>query len=183
MFKVGDNVVYPAHGVAVIEEVVEKKVLGMSIKFFKLRLLFKETKILVPIKNIETAGIRYLSTHKELETFLKELYKPPTKKLIGLDITPSGWNRRNKEYQMKIQDGLLIEMLQIYRDLMHTSYEKELSFGERNILHLTEELISEEIQQVKKCDKDIVLQELRMPFKQFFFHDHKNLKLVSSSST
>ncbi len=182
MFKVDDVVVYPAHGVASIEEVVEKSVLGKTVKFFKLKLLFKNTKILVPIRNVQKIGIRYLNSLRELKIAFNELFKPPVKKLTGLDITPTGWNKRHKEYQIKIQDGLLVEMMQIYRDLMHTSFEKELSFGERNILHVTEELIVEEIQHIKGKEKDVVLQELRSPFKQFVFHDHRNLKPISSSS-
>lgn len=183
MFKVDDVVVYPAHGVAVVENVIDKKVLGSSVSFFKLKLLFKDTKILVPVKNVKKIGIRSLSSLYELKVAFNELFKPPSKKQVlrGLDITPTGWNKRNKEYHAKIQDGILVEMMQIYRDLMHTSFEKELSFGERNILHSTEELISEEIQKVKNCEKDVALQELRSPFKQFVFHDHRNLKTISSA--
>jgi len=181
MFNVKDIVVYPAHGVAVIEEVIEKNILGKSVTFFKLKLLYKDTKILVPVKNIQKVGIRHLSKEKELKKSLNELYNAPSKKLTGLDITPSGWNRRHKEYQAKIQEGQLIEMIGIYRDLMYASQEKELSFGERNILHLTEELISEEIRSIRKRDKDEVLQELRTPFKQFVFQNQGSLKRVSSS--
>ena len=181
MFKIDDIVMYPAHGVASILEVVEKSVLGKAIKFYKLKLLFKNTKILVPVKNVQKIGIRYLSTEEEFKKAFNELFKPPIKKLTGLDITPTGWNKRHKEYQNKIQDGILIDMMQIYRDLMHTSFEKELSFGERNILHITEELIAEEMQQIRKKEKDAILQELRSPFKQFVFHDHRNLKPISSS--
>jgi len=145
MFKVKDIVVYPAHGIAIIDEIVEKRVLGNPVTFFKLRLLYKDTKILVPTKNIEKTSLRYLTSEKELNKAWNELYAEPNR-LSSIDITPSGWNRRNKEYQMKIQEGKLIEMIRIYRDLMVAAQEKDLSFGERNILHLTEELIVEEIQ-------------------------------------
>ena len=39
-FNLKDKVVYPGHGVAVIDEITEKNVSGASIKFFKLKFLF-----------------------------------------------------------------------------------------------------------------------------------------------
>ena len=169
MFKLKDKVVYPGHGIAIIEEMIEKQVSGTVIQFFKLNFLFKDMTILVPINNLEGCGVRRPSDKKIVEQAMNELYKIPQKKLDCLDFTPSGWNRRNKEYQIKIQNGKLIELMQIYRDLMYLSQQKELSFGEKNLLQTAEDLLIQEIQLVTDKGRDFIIQELQEPLKQFFF--------------
>ena len=54
---------------------------------------------------------------------------------------------------------------------MYVAQQKDLSFGERTLLQITEELIAQEMQVIKNSDRELVIQELRTPFKQFMFHD------------
>jgi CarD family transcriptional regulator len=176
MFKLNDHVVYPGHGVAVVEDIIEKSISGTIIKFLKLNFLFKDMTILVPLYNVESIGIRYPSDNAEVDTALRELTKKPEKRLESIDFTPSGWNRRHKDYQARIQSGKLGEIAKIYRDLMYIAQQKDLSFGERTVLQTTEELIAQEIQTVKKKEREIVIQLLRNPFKEFVFHDRSFLQ-------
>ncbi len=169
MYQLGSKVVYPGHGVAVIENVTEKVVDNKTIKFFKLKFLYKEMIVLVPTDHENNAvSVRPLSIKAEIDRALNELYKQP-KKFDSTDFTPSSWNKRNKTYQLKIQGGRLIDLATIYRDLMHTSQHKDLSFGEKNLLQLAEELLFQEILEVTRKDRETILQELRTPFKQFAF--------------
>jgi len=170
MFQLKDQVVYPGQGVAVIEEVMEKTVAGKTLNFFKLKFLFKDMTILIPVEgNSDSMGVRHLSTLEEIELSAKELLKAPKKAVDASDFTPSSWNRRNKDYQLKIQGGQLIEITGIYRDLMHIAKFKELSFGEKNLLHTIEELMVQEIGAVKKQDRNDVIRDLRAPFQQISF--------------
>lgn len=171
MFELNDKVVYPGHGVAVIEDIIEKSVSGVSIKFFKLNFLYKDMTILLPINNLQYSGVRYAGDKKAVESAIKELYKLPEKKMDYFDFTPSGWNKRNKDYQNKIQSGTLIEIAQIYRDLMFIAQHKELSFGEKKILQVVEELFIQEIQLITKQERIAILEDLQNPFKQIFFED------------
>lgn len=175
MFKRSDHVIYPGHGVAVVEDIIDKVVASTTISFLKLTFLFKDMTILVPVYNVTAIGLRYPSTQQEVEMVLNELAKQPQKKLESVDLTPSGWNRRHKDYQTKLQNGGLLELSRIYRDLMHIAQQKDLSFGERTILQTIEDLLSQEIQIVAAQDREVVLQWLRMPFKQFVFHDRSFL--------
>ena len=179
MFDLKDKVVYPGHGVAVIEEIIKKKVGGTTIKFFRLNFLFKEMTILLPIHNLESSGVRCPGDKKTIEFAINELYKLPKRKLDCLDFTPSGWNKRNKEYQHKIQGGKLVEIAQIYRDLKYIAQQKELSFGEKKILQMAEELFVQEIQLVTKKERELILEELHDPFKQFFFSKTKVEQQIS----
>ena len=175
MFKLNDHVVYPGHGVAVVAEIIERTVAGTAIKFLKLSFLFKDTTILVPTYNVDNIGIRLPADEKLVNSTLKELGKKPERQLESIDFTPSGWNRRYKDYQMRIQSGDLLEISKIYRDLMHIAQQKDLSFGERTVLQTTEELIVQEIQVVKNKEREMVIHLLRNPFKQFIFHDRSFL--------
>lgn len=186
MFKLKDKVIYPGHGVAVIDDITEKLVGGSAIKFLKLVFLFKDMTILVPTYNVKTIGIRQPSEKKVVDNAMGELYSKPERRLEGIDFTPSGWNRRNKDYQLKIQGGRLIDIAKIYRDLMHVSEQKELSFGERNLLQITEELIVQELQIIKAVDREKVVEEIRTPFKKFLFRNKgflQNQKGASASAT
>lgn len=165
MFQINDNVIYPGHGVANIESITEKIVAGSTVKFLKLSFLFKDMTILVPLYNETLIGLRYPSSLEALKETMDELCKKPDKKLESIDFTPSGWNRRNKEYQIKILSGKLIEIAKIYRDLMYISLQKDLSFGERTLLQNIEDLLAQEIQVIKSASRDSVIQEIRLPFK------------------
>lgn len=172
MYKLEDKVVYPGHGVAVIENIIEKKVGDKSLSFFKLKFIYKDMTILVPVA-ATSYTIRSLCSWKEIDQALTELSKPP-KKLETLDFTPSSWNKRNKNYQLKIQGGNLIDIIVIYRDLMVTAKYKDLSFGEKNLLQLAEELLLQEILEVKNLNRDIIIQELRRNFRQVSINNSLN---------
>lgn len=165
MFKLNDKVIYPGHGVANVESITEKVIAGTSVLFIKLSFLFKDMTILVPIYNADSIGLRYPSTSKGVKDSMDELCRKPEKKLESLDFTPSGWNKRNKDYQLKIQGGRLLDIVKIYRDLMYISLQKELSFGERTLLQNVEDLIAQELQVVKSLSRDAIIQDIRTPFK------------------
>ena len=176
MFQLNEHIVYPGHGVALISDIVEKEVAGNKIQFLKLSFLFSDTTILVPTYNADKVGIRRLSTPKDVDNVLKELAAAKNKKIDTIDFTPSGWNKRSKEYQTGIQGGDLLEIIHIYGDLMNISQHKELSFGEKNILQLAEDLICQEIQTVSKKDSEAVIRLLRAPFRQFSYQGSETLK-------
>lgn len=182
MYKLNDKVVYPGHGVAVVKEISEKKIGSTNVTFFKLVFLYKDMTILVPIYNVKSIGIRNPSPPKTVEQTYKELLQQPEKRLESIDFTPSGWNKRNKEYQQKIQSGLLLEIAKIYRDLMYVSQQKDLSFGERTLLQTTEDLLVQELQAIKEIDKEKIVQEVRAPFKKLVFQD-KNYPRESAVSS
>ena len=182
MFELNDKVIYPGHGVAIIDDIIEKVIGGKSVTFFKLSFLYKDMTILVPMYNTEVIGIRHPSGQQTILLALNELHKQPEKKLESIDFTPSGWNRRNKDYQLKIQSGLLVEIAKIYRDLMYVSQQKDLSFGERALLQAAEELLIQELQIIKSIDREAIIQEIRNPFKKFLYYTNKSLHQEGVSS-
>ncbi len=56
MFKVGDKVVYPHHGAAVVERREKKKAFGENREYLVLRLAYGDLTLMVPADNTEGVG-------------------------------------------------------------------------------------------------------------------------------
>lgn len=158
MFSQDEKIVYPGHGVAKIHRVLERKVGGKVARFYELQFLNKDMTILVPVDNIESIGIRKLSTQKDIGKLFKIFSDPvrPHQNEVALN-----WNKRNKEYQGKIRSGNLKDIGEIYRDLRLIERHKELSFGEKNLLQQTEMLLAEEIALAYNIESEVATNQLR----------------------
>ncbi|HSW73689.1 MAG TPA: CarD family transcriptional regulator [Candidatus Limnocylindria bacterium] len=159
MFTLNEKVVYPGHGVAKINRIVEKKVGDSITRFFELEFLNKDMTILVPMHGLTSVGIRRLSSNDSINEIFRLLSEPANK--IPYELTASNWNKRNKEYQGKIRTGNIGEICKIYRDLKNIAIYKELSFGEKNLLNQTEGLLVEEIALVTQVNHDQAVEHLR----------------------
>lgn len=163
MFRCHDYVVYPGHGVARINRIIEKRVGGISTTFYELAFLNKDVMVLVPTENAITVGLRPLSSAENIDKIFEALAEPGSKHLFG-DVAAVSWNRRNKGYQLKLRTGSIQELSEIYRDLRLIEEEKPLSFGEKNLLTRTEALLVEEIALVKNIDHDTTVEKLRTSY-------------------
>lgn len=158
-FSCHQKVIYPGHGVAIIDRIVEKSIAGKMLQFFELRFLNKDMTILVPTDNASDVGIRPLSSIDDINNILQKLARPAIVK--SNDAAASNWNKRNKEYQNKLRSGDLSLIGSIYRDLRHIEYHKELSFGEKSLLEKTESLLIEEITIVNNMEADSATECIR----------------------
>ena len=57
-FQVGDKVIYPNHGLGIVERIEEKTILGTTCGFFHLRIVANDTTVLVPVANVDGVGLR-----------------------------------------------------------------------------------------------------------------------------
>lgn len=159
MFSLKEKVVYPGHGVAEVMRILEKNIGSKRSSFFELKFLNKDMTILVPIDNVDSVGIRPLTTRKHVHDIFTFLSQPSTKKVS--DTPMVNWSKRNKEYLLRLRTGDLKEICSIYRDLKHISARKELSFGERTLLQKTEILLAEEISLVENIAPEKAIQQVR----------------------
>ncbi|MBL4588420.1 hypothetical protein JKY79_03680 [Candidatus Babeliales bacterium] len=164
MFELGDNVFFPGHGVAVLEERDEKKILDKIVKVMKLVFKYKDQIVWLPAHTIKQSGLRYLSSEQEIADAFSELNLVPERPFESMDFTPSGWSRRHKRCQALMQTGVLRNLMKIYRDFMYITKQKELSFGEKALLTLVEDLIVQEVITVRGVEKEQIIQELKTPF-------------------
>jgi len=167
-FKINERVVYPAHGVAVIEDVIEKQVGGTPMHFYKLSFLFKDMTVLIPVNNTGQTGVRMLNIPSAIDEAVA-VYAAAVlqQRFEDLEVSPAVWSKRQKDYQTRLQGGDFAGVLAIYQELMYISQHKELSFGEKSLQQTTEELLAQEIMVVKDLDRSAALELIRAPFKQF----------------
>jgi CarD family transcriptional regulator len=160
MFSLNEKVVYPGHGVAQINRLIKKLIATQETIFYELTFLNKDVTVLVPTHNAEAVGIRPLSSDEHIKDVFKIL-TAPARRLNHYEFTASNWNKRNKEYQSKLRTGSLRDLSEIYRDLRYIATQKELSFGEKNLLHQTEALLVEEISLVQQLGPEKTIEHLR----------------------
>jgi len=150
MFKIGDKAVYPAHGVGVIEDIKCKVISGNKRTFYVLRILEKEMTIMIPTDNAESVGLRGIIDKKEVSKVFRILSERNGK------IDCQTWNRRYREYMEKIKSGSVFEVAEVLRDLVHLKNDKDLSFGERQMLDLAQNLLVKELSIAKNMAEDKV---------------------------
>src|SRR3990170_8455519 len=143
MFKKGEKVMYPAHGIGVIDEIEQKTIVGNKRLFYVIKILENGVTVMTPVDNVDKVGLRGLADKKEINKALKILRKE-----VSLSLNEN-WNRRQKGYFNKIKTGSLFEVAEVYRDLCLLETEKGLSFGERKMLEDARNLIICEIAEAK----------------------------------
>jgi CarD family transcriptional regulator len=157
-FRVGEKVVYPAHGVGVIEEVQSRKHSGTEIQFYTLRIIDTDMKIMIPTAKADAVGLRRV-IGKEM---VSKVYKVLREKRVRVD--QATWNRRYREYTEKIKTGSVLEIAAVLRDLFMLKGDKELSFGERKMLDTARNLLVKELAIAKAHSEDKIMEELRTIF-------------------
>jgi CarD family transcriptional regulator len=156
--KTGDKVVYPGHGVGEIIDVLEKRIGGTSQQFFSISLVDSGMKILVPVAQRESVGLRRVVDKKTVERVFAIL------KDRSLKVDTQTWNRRFREYSLKIKTGSVFEIAEVIRDLRVLSGDKELSFGEKKMLDTAEGLLASEIAVARSRSHDKVMGDLQSVF-------------------
>ncbi len=158
MFKVGEKVVYPAHGVGQIEAVRTQAISGLPKKFYMLRILDTDMKIMIPIDNVESVGLRKVIDKQ----MVSRVYKVLRQKKVETD--QQTWNRRYREYTEKIKTGSVLEIATVLRDLFLLKGDKELSFGERKVLDTARNLLVKELSIARSHSEQRIMDELRHIF-------------------
>jgi CarD family transcriptional regulator len=152
--KVGDLIVYPAHGVGRIESIEDEKKNEGGHHFVKIKILDNGMQIMIPSRNVKEVGLRPLISKKDVTNLYKQLKTPP--------VFPeaSNWNRRHRVYLDKLKTGSISDVCDVLRELMTMRGEKELSFGERKLLDTARSLLIKEVAVVTSRQEDRISQEL-----------------------
>ena len=146
-FKVGDNAVYPGRGVGTVTAIESKEIFGNELIFYSLEIMEngKKLKVMVPQKNVESVGLRPIISAAEASKVIDILKETELKLDAQSKLDNQTWNRRYREYMEKIKTGSVYEIAQVLRDLYLLRVDKELSFGERNMLKKARELLFSEL--------------------------------------
>jgi CarD family transcriptional regulator len=158
LFKVGDKAVYPAQGVAEVISIEEKDIAGNRLKFYVLRILDTNRKIMVPVNNAKSVGLRRPISEEEIE----EIFAILRERTIAFDNQT--WNRRYRGFMDKIKTGSVFDVAEVMRDLYRLKAEKSLSFGERRMLETARALIVKEIAVTREKSEEKVQAEIEEIF-------------------
>jgi CarD family transcriptional regulator len=137
-FRVGDKVVYPQHGAAVIKGLEEKEIYGEKKKYFVLRPSNGDIILMVPEDNTEEVGIRGVISRSELEKVFKVLRAKECR-------MPANWSRRYKTHVEKLRSGDIYQVAEVVRNLARRESEKGLSAGEKRMLTRARQILVSEV--------------------------------------
>src|SRR4029079_13908727 len=152
-FDVGDDVVYPKHGVGRVVELQSEEIAGMSLELYVLRFEKERMTLRVPVNKVEAIGMRKLSSDKTLREALDTLTgKPRVKRTM--------WSRRAQEYEAKINSGDLVSIAEVTRDLFRADDQPEQSYSERQIFEAASSLLARELAAMEKTDEKAALEKI-----------------------
>lgn len=158
MFRIGELVVYPAHGVGVIDAIESRQISENRQDFYILKILDSNMTIMIPTNNVEMVGLREIINTDDIP----KIYKILQEKAIEVDTQP--WNRRYREYMDKIKTGSAFEIAEVVRDLFHLKSDKGLSFGERKVLDTARNLLVKELSIAKEIEEEKIETDLNSFF-------------------
>lgn len=144
-YKVGDKIVYPMHGVGVIDAIEKKEVLGKKAEFYILRIVNNQMKVMIPVMNAGNVGIRSVISKNEVKKVL-ELMKRTDIKI------EEDWKLRYENNVNKVKSGNITEVAEVARDLFRRGKEKELSIMERKLYESAYNLLIHEIAMAKSVN-------------------------------
>jgi CarD family transcriptional regulator len=146
-FKIGQKVVYPNHGVTVVERIAASAMAdGVEQTYFHLRLLSNNSKVMVPKANLELVGLRPLCPGREVRTLFDILED-------GNIDTYKDWKGRYKQNLDKMKTGRLTEVAEVLKNLRLVSQRKSLSFREKKMYERAKYFIVSEVAHVKSISE------------------------------
>ncbi len=153
-FKEGDKVIYGGHGMGKIDGIVEKDIQGHRLKFYEISFEGINSKIFIPINNVEKVGLRRPIDSSELDAVFSKL------KNNDIEIDPSDWKNRYRENLEKLKSGNIFKIAEVIRDLTILNKKKTLSMREMELLEKAKKVFTDEISAVKNTTPDEVMRFL-----------------------
>ena len=138
----GQKVVYPNHGVGVVEKIEPTTMHGEEQTFYHLRLLSNNSKVMVPEDNLELVGLRPLVSEKNIDDLLDVLED-------GNIDTYKDWKGRYKQNLDKMKTGELFSVAEVLKNLRLVSQRKSLSFREKKMYERAKYFIVSEVAHVR----------------------------------
>lgn len=126
-FKVGDLVVYPAHGTGKIVAEEKEKYAETEIQVYVITFNNLDITLKIPKSKADEVGLRHLTSAKSLSKALDVL---SGKRIRSY---PNMWNKRIQHYESKVNSGDVISIAEVIKEL-HSGIEKnEKSYTEKII--------------------------------------------------
>ena len=145
-FRIGDKVVYPNHGVGVIEQISSKTVGAIVEKFYHLRFKASSLRVEIPFRNIGAVGLRRVIRNGEVQKIVDFL-------LDGKCENHADWKYRFKENSERMRTGSLLDVAGVLKGLLVLNQSKPLSFREKKMLERARFLLVSEMALAKNVEE------------------------------
>ncbi len=146
-FTVGETVVYPHHGAALIEAIETRTIKGVEKLYLVLKVAQGDLTVRVPAENAEFVGVRDVVDLAGLERVFAVLRMPHTEE-------PTNWSRRYKANLEKLASGDVIKVAEVVRDLWRRERERGLSAGEKRMLAKARQILVSELALAENTNED-----------------------------
>jgi CarD family transcriptional regulator len=145
-FQIGDKVVYPNHGVGIIEQ-ISSRTIGLNVqKFYLLKIKASSLKVEVPFNNVGSVGLRPVVKNGEVSKILAFL-------MDGKCDNNADWKYRFKENSDKMRTGSLLEVAVVLKSLLILAKGKPLSFREKKMLERARYLLVTELAMARNTEE------------------------------
>jgi CarD family transcriptional regulator len=160
-FEVGDKVIYPNHGLGVVERIETRTIMGTTCGFYSLRMADSDTIVLVPLDNVEGVGLRRAIADHEV----KRLYT-----LLGNGKIDNhqNWKGRFKDNSDKMRTGSIYDVVDVLKNLTFLAKSKNLSFREKRMLDRAKFLVVSEISEVIGDSSEVTDQKVDKALERCF---------------
>ena len=156
VFSVGETVVYPHHGAALIEAIETRVIKGEPKQYLVLRVAQGDLTVRVPAENAEIVGVREVVGEEGLGKVFDVLRAPHTEE-------PTNWSRRYKANLEKLASGDVNKVAEVVRDLWRREKDRGLSAGEKRMLAKARQILVSELALAEGTNEDkaeLVLDEV-----------------------
>ena len=152
-YDVGDRVVYPHHGAAVIERRETRDTFGERIEYLVLRMAHGDMTVAVPADRLDEVGVRWPISADEVEDLFEVLRKRDVHE-------PANWSRRFKNHQEKLKSGDVYQVAEIVRNLALRDRAKGLSAGEKTLCSKARNVLISELSFALNISEDDAVQKV-----------------------
>lgn len=152
-FKVGDRVVYPHHGAAIIKRKEKIKRDGKPTEYFVLEMVHGELTLRVPADMADDVGMRPPISKSDVEDLFRLIGKRDVRE-------PANWSRRFKNHQEKMKSGDVYQVAEVVRNLALRDAGKGLSTAEKSMLERARGILVSELSFALNVSEEAALEKL-----------------------
>ena len=147
-FTVGETVVYPNHGAAIIEDIEMRTIKGEDREYLVLRIVAQQDLVVrVPACNLDLVGVRDVVDKDGLDRVFDVLRAAHVEE-------PTNWSRRYKANLEKLASGDINKVGEVVRDLWRRDKERGLSAGEKRMLSKARQILVSELALAEGTNED-----------------------------
>jgi CarD family transcriptional regulator len=145
-FHIGDKVVYPNHGVGIIEQISSRSTGATVERFYLLNIKASSLRVMVPCQNAGNVGLRRVVRNGEVQKVLDLL-------AIAENGSNGDWKDRFKENSDRMRTGSLLAVAGVLKSLIALHQAKPLSFREKKMLERARYLLVSELAMARNCEE------------------------------